>query len=56
MLEKVVSNANMQKLKEILLLKVDFNVMYKIVFNKRLMPILETADTIPPKIIGDRRT
>ena len=55
-LEKAVGNANMQRFRAILFLKVNFNTIDKIVFNNRLIPVLEDADTIPPEIIRDRRT
>ena len=44
----------MSKLRAILLLKADFNVINKIVFNTRLIPILEAKDMIPREIMGRR--
>ena len=55
-LEKVAGNVNVEKLRVILLLKVDFNAMQKIIFNNRLIPELEAEDAIPPEVIGGRRT
>ena len=55
-LEKFLGNMNVQKLRVILLLKADFNTLYKIVFNGRIMPALEKASMIPCEIIGKRRT
>ena len=55
MLEKVAGNINVQKLRAILLLEADFNALYKIVFNNRLIPKLEEVDAIPVEIIGGRR-
>ena len=54
MLEKVVGNIDVQKLRAILLLEADFNTLYKIVFNDRLIPKLEETETIPMEIIGGR--
>ena len=42
-------------MRAILLLKVDFNVINKIIFNTRLIPTLEAKDMIPREIIGGRR-
>ena len=56
MLEKSLGNTNIQKLRVILLLEVDFNMLYKIVFNSRIMLVLENTSVIPYKIIGERRT
>jgi len=41
MLEKSLRNINAQNLRVILLLEVDFNALYKIIFNRRMMPVLE---------------
>ena len=54
MLEKVVGNVQVQKLRAILLLEVDFNTMYKIIFNNRLMPNIEAMNAILIEIIGGR--
>ena len=40
-LEKSLGNANMQKLRAILLLEADFNVLHKIIFNRRMILVLE---------------
>ena len=56
MLEKVAGNINMQKLRAILLLEADFNVMNKIISNNRLMPRLEADEAIPIEVIGRRRS
>ena len=54
MLEKVVSNIDVEKLRAILLLEADFNVLHKIVFNNRLIPKLEETGTISMEIIRGR--
>ena len=40
-LEKSPENMSMQKLRIILLLEVEFNVLHKIIFNRRMIPELE---------------
>ena len=40
-LEKSLGNIHVQKLREILLLEVDFNTLYKIIFNRRIVLVLE---------------
>ena len=45
----------MSKLREILLLKANFNTLNKLVFNSKLMLFLEDKEVIPYKIIGERR-
>jgi hypothetical protein len=45
-LEKPLGNVNVIKLRAILLLEANFNTLYKIVFNGRLMPELEVRDEI----------
>ena len=45
----------MKKIRAILLLEVDFNAVYKIIFNGRIIPRLEETNTIPYEIIGSRR-
>ena len=55
MLEKVSGNINVQKPRAVLLLEADFNMMQKIIFNNRLNPKLEAANTIPMEVIGGRR-
>ena len=53
-LEKSLGNMNTQKLRVILLLKVDFNVLYEIIFNSRIILVLEEKNKIPHAIIGKR--
>ena len=45
----------MSKLRVILLLETDFNVINKIIFNTRLILILEVNDMILREIMGERR-
>ena len=52
MLEKSPDNINVEKLRVILLLEVDFNTLHKIVFNIRLVLKLEEIQSIPCEIIG----
>ena len=52
MLEKKPGNVNVDKLRAILLLEADFNVVNKITFNTRVMPQLESLKLIPAKVIG----
>ena len=54
-LEKVAGNINVAKLRAILLLEADFNTLNKIVFNRRTIPRIEIAKTIPYEVIGRRR-
>ena len=56
MLEKAPGNIDINKLRAILLLEADFNAVYKIIFNRRMMPRLEEANIILNEIIGYRRT
>ena len=51
MLEKAAGNVDVYKLREILFLKADFNIMNKIVFKNRLIPSLEVVNTIPHETI-----
>ena len=55
-LEKSPRNINIQKLREILLLEADFNMLHKIVFNGRRMPSLEDIGVIFYETIGRKRT
>ena len=55
MLEKLASSVNDQKLRAILLLEVDFNAMYEIIFNSRLILNIEIKAAIPIEVIGGRR-
>ena len=43
------------KLRATLLLEAEFNAMCEIIFNGRLMPLLESKNKIPFEIIGRRR-
>ena len=52
MLEKSAGNIHVQKLRVILLLEADFNAMYKIIFNNRLIPNIEVVNAIPMEVIG----
>ena len=38
------------------MLEADFNAMYKIMFNNRLMPNIEAMNAIPMEVIGGRRS
>ena len=53
-LEKSLGNINIQKLRVILLLEADFNVLCKIIFNDRIMSALEEKSVIPCEITGGR--
>ena len=55
MLEKKQGEINVFKLRGILLLDADFNAIYKITFNTRLIPTVEAKDMIPREIMGERR-
>ena len=54
MLEKIHNNISITKLHAILLLKVDFNALNKIIFKTHLIPSLEHKESIPHEIIGGR--
>ena len=54
-LEKKQGEISISKLRVILLLEADFNVINKIVFNTRLIPTLKAKDMIPREIMGRRR-
>ena len=56
MLEKSAGDANVQKLRAILLLEADFNAMHKIIFNNRLIPNIEAVNAILMEIIRGRRS
>ena len=56
MLEKAEGIVDMMKLQAILLLEADFNAIYKIIFNNRLIPNLEVINVIPREVIGGRRS
>ena len=53
--EKALGKIEVSKLRVILLLKADFNTMYKIIFSERLMSMLERRKYILFEIIGGRR-
>ena len=44
MLEKLPGNINVSKLRAILLLEADFNALNKILFNTRVMLLMEIKD------------
>jgi hypothetical protein len=46
MLEKALGKINMSKLRSMLLLKVDFNTLHKIIFNIKLILKLEQSKQI----------
>ena len=56
MLEKLLGNISVQKLQAILLLEVDFNAINKIIFNTRVMPLMELYNKILSEIVGSRRS
>ena len=55
MLVKLIGNVYISKLIAILLLEVDFNVLNKIVFDRRALPSIEASNTIPFEVIGGRK-
>ena len=55
MLEKAPRKIDVSKLRVILLLKADFNTIYKIIFNSCLMLILEKKYCVPQKVIRGRK-
>ena len=55
MLEKKQGDISVSKLRVIILLEVDFNVINKIIFNVRLIPRLEKTGLIPRENIRGRR-
>ena len=56
MLEKSPRKILVLKLRAILLLEADFNALHKIIFNGRILPVLEKDDLIPLDILGGRRS
>ena len=54
-LEKLYSNIKVTNLRAILLLETDFNALNKIIFNNRVIPVIEASNSIPEEIIRDRR-
>ena len=55
MLKKKQGKISISKLRIIILLEADFNVISEIAFNTRLIFILVANDIIPREIIGRRR-
>ena len=55
MLEKISRNFRINELCAKLLLEADSNTLYDVIFNSRLMPLLDTSMSIPQEII-DRRS
>ena len=49
---KMKGNTNIEKLRAILLLEVDLNRAYKIIFNRLILPILKAQKDIFKEIIG----
>ena len=56
MLDKAPGNILVSKLRAILLLEAEFNALYKIIFNCRILPTLEIKNIILVEIMGDRRS
>ena len=52
-LEKIVGNVHVQKLRVIFFLEADFNAIHKIIFSTRLIPSMEAENAIPMKVIGE---
>ena len=55
MLEKLQYNIRVDKLRVILLLEANFNVLHKIIFNSRVVINLEARNSILKEIIRGRR-
>ena len=55
MLEKSIGNVQVSKLRAILLLEADFNILNKIIFNNHTLLLLEVSQSISYEIIGGRR-
>jgi hypothetical protein len=55
MLKKSKENIQVAKLRAILLLKVDFNSLNKIIYSSRVLPKLEDNRVIPYEVISGRR-
>ena len=51
MLEKALGKLLVSKLRVILFLEANFNALYKIIFNRRILSILEKKHLIPYKIV-----
>ena len=54
MLEKFLRKILVSKLRTILLLEADFNALHKIIFNGRILLVLEKNNLIPAEILGGR--
>ena len=55
MLGKSLNNISVSKLRVILLLEVNFNIVNKIIFNIMLILTLETMKSISRELMGERR-
>ena len=55
-LEKLVGNLNVQKLRAMLLLEGYFNALHKIIFNNSLILRLEAINVIPIEVIDRKRS
>ena len=55
MLEKSKGNIQVENLHALLLLEADLNAIYKIIFNSRVLLLIEERKEIPIEIIGSRR-
>ena len=56
MLEKKANNIQVEKLRAILLLEADYNASNKIIFNIRMISMMEARNYIPHEIAGGRRS
>ena len=56
MLEKSLGNINVEKLRAILLLEANFNILYEIIFNNIFMSKLEIDKVISQKTVDSRRS
>ena len=55
-LDKLAGNENTQKLRTMLLLEANFNVMHEIIFNNRLILSIKAINATPIEVIGGRRS
>ena len=55
-LEKASGKILVSKLRAILLLKADFSIIYKIIFNYKILPTLKSKNLILAEIMGGRRS
>ena len=51
----MLGKLSVSKLRVILLLEADFNTLHKIIFNRRILPILKKKNLFPHKIIRCNR-